>query len=210
LQAVHDIPPGADLPPMQNLVSDRPASWQGLPIKWTSTNSPVPVFIERFRVPKGGADDAVFLLGARYSLLEALVGGESLGDGHFVEYFVATKHSDRAWAVHRLLQRQSVTFSETEEREDYFPALEIDDPRALSLGPPPDWEETEAIWPTCTGAPMQFVGQIDLPETTVTRELLTWGVALYLFWSQSNRDDCFKLVEQETDAQTVEEHYKSE
>lgn len=212
VQSVYDLPSGLALPPIQDLIVGKPTSWQAMPVQWSSAQEPVPVFIRRFSTPREGSQERhVYLFGARYSLLDALVGGEALGDGYFVEYFVVTRSLDGDdWTAHRLLQRESVTFSESDESQDYVPAADVNHPLTPSTADAPAWETTEAFWPTVRGAPMRFVGQAELPENTVTRELLTWGINVYLFWAEVNGKDCFKLVMQETEFQSAREHYEAE
>lgn len=103
----------------------------------------------------------------------------------------------------------SVTYSEREEEGDYIPATEIGDPAALSVDQPPAWKAEEAVWPTSEGIPMTFMGQANLPETEITRALLTWGLDVYLFVGTTD-ELRFKIVEQDITAQTAEEHYKQE
>lgn len=211
MHSVNEVPEGVDLPPIEDLIFGRPTSWQGLPIEWSSGEDPLPVFLAQFIVGGVGCEEEmVYLFGARYSLSEALVGGESLGDGHFVEYFVVKKGSNCCWTVHRLLQRESVTFSEWDERQDYLPAMDVADPVALSSHDPPAWDATEAVSPTFRGEPMHFLGQIEIPETDITRTRFTWGVTAYLFRLRVGEEDCFTIVEHETEAQSAEEHYESE
>ena len=58
---------------------------------------------------------------------------------------------------------------------------------------------------------MRFIGQVELPENEVTRTQLTWDVRIYFFWLPTeDGDDCFKIVEQQTGEQTIEEHYRDE
>jgi hypothetical protein len=161
------------------------------------------------RFPLGhlqGLDD-VHLMGARYDLAEALVGGDARGDGYFLEYFVAEQTTGR-WSLHRLLQSVSVTSSERDEKADYVPAVDVRDPRSLSLGEPPKWKVSEAVWPTSDGKPMTFLGQLELPDSELTRRLLTWEITLFLFANGAELQ--FKVVEQDTTAQTAEDHYRHE
>ena len=186
---------------------DRPASWQGMDVAWASDAKPVPVYLGRFPLRHLKDLDDVHLMGARYELAEALVGGDALSDGYFLEYFVAEQRSGR-WSLHRLLQSVSVTYSEGDEKADYVPAVDVRDPRALSLGEPPEWKVSEAVWPTSDGKPMIFLGQVELPDSELTRRLLTWGITLFLFANGAELE--FKVVEQDTTSQTAEEHYRNE
>lgn len=182
----------------------------GMPIEWSSTQDPVPVFVERFILPIEGTGHEVYLFGARYELVDVLVGGESYGDGHFVEHFVAQESSPGRWTLDRLVQRESPTYSAAAEADDYVHAKTIRDPSSLSFRHAPRWKPTDALWPTRLGTPMQFVGQVALPENDVTRTVLTWDVSLFLFWLRVDGHDHFKLVEHDPQAQTAEEHYADE
>jgi hypothetical protein len=177
-------------------------------VEWISTERPTPVYVEHFTMQRPDQVIDLHLLAVRYQLADALVGGDSLGEGHFLEYFVAERSSDK-WAAHRLLQRASVTYSENEEESDYVPAAGVEDPAALSLNVPPLWMAEDAVWPTLDARPMMFVGQTEFPETTLTRELLTWGINAYLF-SNATSNLQFKIVEQEVSTQTANEHYGEE
>lgn len=197
-----------DVPPIEGLIPDRPVSWQGMDVAWASDAKPVPVYLGRFPVRHSRGLDEVHLMGARYELTEALVGGDALGDGYFLEYFVAEQTTGH-WSLHRLQQSVSVTYSECDEEADYVPAVDVHDPSAFALAEPPKWNVSSAVWPTSDGTPMMFLGQLELPDSELTRRLLTWETALFLFAS-GDRELQFKLVEQDTTAQSAEEHYRHE
>lgn len=201
--------PAADLPPqIESLLPGRPASWQGMEVEWASEAKPVPVYLRRFSLQHSRVVDDVHLLGARYDLTEALVGGDAFGRGYFLEYFVAEQTTGH-WSLHRLLQSMSVTYSEGDEEEDYLPAVDVVEPRAFSFAEPPKWKASAAVWPTSDGIPMTFLGQIEFPDIELTRRLLTWETSVFLFAS-GDTDPQFKLVEQDTTAQSAEDHYRQE
>lgn len=178
-------------------------------VQWSSVQDPVPVFIARFDPPLDGLEDDLYLFGARYDTADALIDGTPIGRGHIVEYFLVER-ATAAWRSRRLLQRESVTYSEADEHHDHAPARQIDH-ATLSLGRPPRWEsKSEAVWPTILGNPMLFVGETRLPENDVTRTLLTWDTTLYLFWLRIEGNDHFKLVEQNVGEQSAEDHYAQE
>ena len=211
VESVYPVEPGLELPPATDLVRGRPSRWLGLPVVWSNSADPIPVYIQRFSVPPGAGTQDAFLFGARYDLAEAEVGGESFAPGHFVEYFVVTSVGSR-WEAKRLLHRGSVTYSESEEQGDFVAAGEVDDPRARSLAEPPRWAHpSEAVWPTANGVPMNFIGQVHLPRTPLTETKLTWDTTLYVFWLQSDGGrDVFKIVHQDPSAQSAEDHYADE
>jgi hypothetical protein len=117
MHTICELPTDLDLSPIQDLMVGRPNSWQGMSVEWLSEREPAPVFLGQFSIPNNNVMDYVYLFGARYNLSEALLGGQSLGAGYFVEYFVASNRSKGGWRLHRLLQRQSVTFSESDEKK---------------------------------------------------------------------------------------------
>jgi hypothetical protein len=210
MYSINKLPDDSMIPPIDTLLKGRPDAWQGLPIDWSCASDPVPVYLARFRTSKDLAVPNVFLFGARYNLVEALLEGESLGAGNFVEYFVVCGRPEASWSLHRLLQRQSVTFSEVDEAKDYVPADTVTNLSNLVVHRLPCWEsESDAAWPTNHGKPMIFLGQIALPETKLTRALFTWGISVYLFWSPNGRDS-FKVITQASGVQTADEHYESE
>jgi hypothetical protein len=208
IPTIHDLSPDVALPPVEDVLLERPKRWQGMTVDWSTDDRVMPVHVRHFNVLVRHESLDLHVLAARYDLEEALVGGTSLGTGYFLEYLVGERTS-RAWTVHRLLQRTSVTYSDREEQDDYVRAAEIRDPAILSLDRPPRWKVDEAVWPTVDGGPMIFVGQAELPDTSLTRRLLTWDVNTYLFASRGD-EARFKIVEQSLDAQTAEEHYRDE
>jgi hypothetical protein len=193
---------------VEGLIFDRPTSWQGMDLTWASIGKPELVYLRRLDVRGTPAPEVVHLLGARYELTEVLVGGDTFGDGYFLEYFVAEQSGGR-WSIHRLLQSTSVTYSESDDEADYVPAAEVGDPRLYSLASPPAWKVAAAVWPTSGGVPMTFLGQVNLPDTDLTRRLLTWATSLFVFTTASLPRQ-FKVVEQNTTAQSAEEHYANE
>jgi hypothetical protein len=175
-------------------------------IEWLpSTPQSDPVFITAINTRSGTA----CFFGVRYSLSDAVVSGKALGDGYFVEYIV-TERGSSSWTIHRLLQRGSATFAESYERDDAIPARMVDKPSAHSLGDVPYWKTAEAVWPTFGEVPMEFIGQVTLPDNDVTRARLTWDTTLFLFGADTTDGTVFKLVQQNLAAQTSEEHYRAE
>jgi hypothetical protein len=178
----------------------RPDSWLGRLLTWLEEGTPTFIPLASFATEFG---DIVRLYGARYDLSKVLVGGKSFGDGHFEEY-VAIGDTDGRQGSHRLLQRGSVTFSETDEKKDYLPA------RKVSVRPAPIWAAEEAVWPTIEGQPMTFIGQVELEDTPSNREFFTSGITAFLFASRVCDATVFKVVTQQTTSQDVESHYASE
>ena len=184
--------------------------WQGMRIEWSSTSAPVPVFLGKLPAANAEGSGELYIFGARYELSDALIDGQSLGPGYFVEYAVVWEKSPGEWTARRLLQHQSVTFSEADEPRDYVAAKCVTDRKALCPNGPPRWKDSEAVWPTCDKKPMTFRGQLALPDTKVARDFFTWGVNIYLFAAQRSGSSVFKIVGQEAEFQTAEEHYASE
>ncbi len=211
--SVFELPDDFMLPPVLELISDRPTTWLGMPVEWMRASRPVPVFIRRFDLPADFGASEVYLFGARHPIADAVVGGESFGDeGFLIEYFAIDQNPSGGWNVHRLRQRgHSVVYSDRDEHEqDCVPAKEIADSIGLSIHKPPAWKLWVADWPTCDGKPMRFVGQVKPPENDVTRELLNWLCTVYLFCSTSEAGTRYKIVDQDRGAQTAEEHYELE
>lgn len=178
-------------------------------IKWTTTTDPIPIYLGSFRCPVPGCED-LHVFGTRHELSEALIDGESLGPGYFLEFVVTWKDKGEYWVAKRLLQHQSVTYSEARERGDYVGASGVFGQEALCITARPVWKASEATWPTSQGKPMQFVGQISLPDTQSTRELFTWGFNVYVFCAHRDGAPVVKIVTQEASFQTAEEHYALE
>lgn len=198
------------LPPIGELVRGRPTSWQGMEISWSSSADPVPLFLGRFATSERSEGVEAYLFAARYELSEARCAGESLGEGFFEEYFVVCRGRQRDWDVHRLLQRRSVTFSESEDEKDYVPVNSLRKVRDRWASQPPKWESAEeAVWPMSHDEPMVFLGQVRLGDRESIRDSFTWGMTVYLFWARRDRGE-FKVVTQDCGAQTPKEHYASE
>jgi hypothetical protein len=208
LDSVFPLTDPSELPAVTELIRGRPPRWIGLPVDWSEAGDPEPVFVSRFSGTKD--DHHIFLFGTRYDLADALVGGQSLAPGYFVEYFVIDSRSPQE--LHRLTQSGGITYSETEEKGDYIPARELADVSTLSLAEPPRWaHRSEAHWPTANGRPMLFVGQVALPENPTTVEKLTWNETLHLFClAESDTHRTFKIVAQDPAAQSAEDHYADE
>lgn len=193
------------LPPIQELISGRPTSCFGMEVSWPSMEDPTPVFVESFELQEGRR---AYVFGARYDIAGALFDGDSLGDGHIVEYFVVTPGLG-SWRCARLMQHEDVVYSATLEPAGHVPAGEVDAPER-SMGEPPRWiSRTAAIWPTHGSEPMLFVGQAALPANNLTGTLRA-GTTIYLFRSHDGEDDFFALVDQLTSEQSAEEHYAME
>lgn len=172
-------------------------------VVWASAEDPVPIFIESLELGEG---ESAYIFGTRYDLAEALFDGESLGDGHIVEYFVVTGRAG-TWRCARLMQHEDVVYSQRLEPIGHVPAVQVD-AAGSSARKPPRWSSrSAAIWPTDAGEPMLFVGQVAGENETTTAP--SGGGALYLFRSRQ-REDRFALVDQNTSEQSAEEHYAVE
>lgn len=209
MHLLKNIPSEAEIPPIDNLLFNRPTCWSGLSIRWLTNTAPEVVFVHQFAAWGSDAPVEMFLFGARYDLSEVELEGTTLGPGHFVEYIVASRRERSEWSVCRLLQHASPTFSDRSEKGDYIFAREMSNIAVLSVARPPSWDVSEAIWPTIGSKPMLFIGQVTLPDTPITREHLTWDVSVYLFWNRLEDTDRFKVVEQ-AHGQTAEDHYTTE
>jgi hypothetical protein len=210
MYSIQELPSGRRLPQADSLITSRPRSWQGMVIDWSSVGKPVPVFLAAFpALPVAARADHIFLFGTRYNLAEALIGGQSLAPGYFVEFIVFRELSSGDWATHRLLQQQSVTFSDDGEARDYVSASSIA-AESFCRSTLPRWKWDEALWPTHQGKPMTFLGEVALPDTNLTRALLTWDMSVFLFDENLGGRNTFKIVTQESDLQAAVEHYSTE
>ncbi|MBD3679221.1 MAG: hypothetical protein HUJ27_12595 [Rhodobacteraceae bacterium] len=197
------------LPPIEDLVDGRPQSWTGLELSWTTETAPEPVYIAPFWLPAEADEEReVFVFGAAHDLKEALIDGEIRDWGSFMEFSAVAKDEGR-WRLHRLIQRTGVSFSATDEFPDCTFLNDMEKSQQSWLRRPPRWQTRSSTeWPLSDGKPMTFVGQVSLPENEVTKEHLTWGSTLYLFWCPET--DAFKIMEQKTGAQDIEDHYADE
>lgn len=209
MQSKHNDHDASAIPPIGQLLERRPSRWQGMALSWTSMENPTPEFLGRFQTGENNNELEAFLFVSRYELSEALVEGSSLGDGFFVEYFVVTRSPAGGWKLCRLLQQNSITFSESDEANDYLAHKSLRVPAHVS-DLLPAWESAdEAVWPTSYGDPMTFLGQVRLVENTSSFTSGIWGMTVYLFWSPKGHG-VFKVVSQPIGTQTPEEHYASE
>lgn len=173
-------------------------------VVWPSAEDPTPVFVQSLDLGEG---ESAYIFRTRYDLAGALFDGESLGEGHVIEYFVVTGHPD-TWRCTRLMQHEDIVYSQPLEPIGHLPAVEVD-AAANSVGKPPRWSSrSAAIWPTDAGEPMLFVGQVAARANEVTAAPSTRGT-LYVFRSRQ-REDRFALVDQDTSEQSAEEHYAIE
>jgi hypothetical protein len=191
---------------IDGLVAIPPETWIGRQLTWLRSQTASPVFIGRFQAPADGHQ--ILLYGRRYNLADVLVAGRSHGDGHFVEYYVVeTIHGDKQPTVHRLLQNGGVMHSAVSKKLDYVELSDARVRRALQ-GVKPSWEQrSEALWPLSSDEPMKFVGQIRPQESDENKRYLTWGVSVYLFMSNNEGPERFKIFEQFAGEQSAEDFY---
>jgi hypothetical protein len=210
MHSVRKIPEGLELPDMSQLISGRPTTWLRNSLEWINSSEPNPVFIERFQICKKSIRSEILLWGARYEVADILVNGEKLygGRGNFTEFF-AIEMLATGWKVHRLLQRKSTMLSDLDDDNDFLAAGEIKASEFL-LDKVPSWKKSEAYWPTHKETPMLFVGQVTLPETEITRTLLTWDDKVFLFWLPEGENSRFKIFTQPAKFQSAEDHYREE
>lgn len=206
-----ETPPPSESPAIDRLVTEPPELWQELPLDWKKRVTPKPVYVAQYTVPVADQIQVLYLFGSRYDLEDVLVAGESLGEGYFLEYSVAWQDGTGTWTVVRLLQRASVPYSDVDERQDYAPVERVRDPMSLSVLTPPRWEDVdEAVWPLFRDKPMRFVGQVSLPENQTTRQFLSWGLTVYLFYAVDDAGIRCKVIEQRAGTQSLEGHYREE
>ncbi len=174
-------------------------------VVWPSAEDPAPGFIERFELGEG---ESAYVFGTRYDIAGALFDGDSLGDGHVIEYFVVTGRPG-TWRCTRLMQHEDVVYSQPLEPIGHVPAVQVD-AAGSSVTKPPRWSSrSAAIWPTDAGEPMLFVGQVAGRRENEATAALSAGGTLYLFRSRQ-LEDRFALVDQDASEQSAEEHYAVE
>lgn len=192
---------GRNAPPTR-LVADLPKKWQGLPIVWDDGYVSELVFIDQLQFENRD----IYIFGARFNTVSAAFeGGARLPAGFFINYTVVSCFSEKAERVAVLAQHGGPIYGEVSEKNDWMWAKRIPKDRYMSLINRPRWKMSEAQWPLSDGKPMQFLGQVVLPENEVSREFLTWGKSIYLFSDEGMGR--FKITSQDTDLQTAEEHY---
>lgn len=190
------------------LPSDKPTRWMAMALEWPSDEPPTPVYIGE--LPQALAPEMLHVLGVRYDLDGVMRGGERLPPGFFVEYLVVEERAVGPWTLHRLSQSASPTYSEHEEPDDLVRARSVKRPAEFSLGVPPRWKASEAWWPTMRGKPMIFHGQLELRDSKVARQHLSWGFALFLFSANDGESRSYKIVEQDLNSQSASDHYAEE
>lgn len=202
MQSLVKIPKDIESPPPALLVAERPARWQGLDVTWTS-HDPVSATLIGVEKACPTVDGPVYLLGRRYDTEEALVDGESMGDGFFMEYVVLVQ-LPAGWQSYRLIQQESVTYTDRDEEDDCVPAAKL-----KKTGP--KWQsKREAYWPTLGGDPMDFVATFEILDTPVARASLGWNVNVHLFVAKDGEGPCFKVVEERRGEQSADAHYDRE
>lgn len=207
--SIRPLDEGVQLPPESLIDLPRPAKWLCEDLKWTTSEPATPIFLDCFRSSASSPSADLFLYGVRHDLRDVLVGGCRM-DGHFLEYVVVRDEGGSEWGVHRLLQQAGVPYSGDFAKRDWVSADSIPEPRSLCRRALPRWKWSAAQWPTEDGRPMIFIGQVTVPETRVTRSLFSWDIHVFLFASGDSASPRFKVVEQDANAQTAEEHDAAE
>ena len=202
MQSLVKIPKDIESPPPALLTAERPARWQGLDVTWTN-HDPVAATLIGLVSECPAVDGRVYLLGRRYDTEEALVDGESMGDGFFMEYVVLLRRP-AAWQSHRLIQQESVTYTDRDEEDDCVSVSKV-----KKSGP--KWlNKREAAWPTLGGKPMEFVATFEILDTPIARASLGWNLNVHLFVAQDDEGACFKVLEERRGEQSADAHYDSE
>ncbi len=193
-------------------IPEMPRHWQGLPITWTKQVLPPMVFIDQIEVQVENCFeiDTLLIYGMRYDLKYALVNNMPLADGYFIEYLIQEYSKDGKFQTYRLSQQSSACFSDTEEKNDYIVARQLDDPSQFTLAGLPNWTESRPMWPTLYGEPMIFLGEVSLTKNEITESHLTWNKALFLFGGRARNGLHYKILVQDILHQNLSDHYKSE
>jgi hypothetical protein len=191
--------------PPANLENLDPGDLFGAPITWTYEESPTPVFIKQFEIR--GRD--IYLLGIKYDTTKMLLNGRSGSVGFILQYIVIEFVSKDYPVIHILRQHRTPIYSVIPEGKDWLWASDLEGLKS-NIKYAPKWEESEAQWPTSRGNPMEFVGQVSLPDNSVTRSNLSWDKNLYLFCAEKLGKSVFKLFAQDVGLQTAEDHYYQE
>jgi hypothetical protein len=166
------------------------------------------VFIRQFVLPD--RHDA-YLFGVRFDLNKAAIRGRTLPEGYFLEYLVLDS-AGTGQTIYRLRQHRTPTYSAKASGKDYIRANDLAEEQIaeLLLNDPPRWKVEDAVWPNLDGRLMFFVGQAALVENEVTRRFLVWDKAVFLFWARESLGVAFKIVAQDIDYESAEEHYAHE
>jgi len=171
-----------------------PLHWCGTELSWNNDYEPPGILLGCVRFN----DEECALLGYRLELTQS----DAEYDGHILAFRVLTSNGD-----HRLVQTESVTYSEDDEAEDY---QMVGDLQALPQGPAPRWKPDIAVWPTVESRPMQFVAQWRVPSVDATR-CFTTDEDVFLFAAKNNAGQTrFKVVTQDWTEQSPDEHYELE
>jgi hypothetical protein len=169
-----------------------PNRWQGMDIQWDRAE-PIPlVYIAEFN----NESSDLYLFGKRYKMSRSKDLSQ-YGEGYFIEFFLVELSNDGIIKLHRLLQQHSVVYSDTEEKKDYKTGRRKDFGNYPYKNCLPKWIEKQVNWPTFTGLPMTFVGQVNLPKNEVTEKFFTWDSEVFLFETKdSNGMAKYKIIKQ--------------
>lgn len=196
------------LPLESMLLLPRPNEWQGETVEWRVHEPVMPVFLGSVSVD---VEARLMLFGLRYKLSEAVLSENFRDDAHFIEFVVAINEERTGWTLHRLSQRTSVTYSDSNDTKDYQRIGAIRKPERLSISGAPKWmNKSDAVWPTTRGEPMTFVGQLQVLESDLAKRYFTWDLAIYLFQSGAGGTRTYKVLTQEIGEQSIDEHYANE
>jgi len=165
------------------------------------------IFIAEFQCSYRTVKSPLFLFGARYewSRYRSPV-AEQFVDGYFIVFVVLFEANNGDWCVARLAQDKGIVFQEEDcAVQEFLPASDVlkSVPKTYTR---PEWVVSEAYWPMHDGRTMEFLGQVTLRESPITRQLLTWNTNVYLFGVNRPNGPTFKIMTQQSDLQSLEDY----
>ncbi|WP_313739607.1 hypothetical protein [Pseudomonas sp.] len=187
-----------------------------LDIPWPLVKGRQAVFIERIALTRSEAEvlgshtaRELYLFGARVKTGEV---HPQYGELERIEFLVIEKPENGTEAVaHALAQHQSVMYSREDEGRDYACVDMLKKKDIRFLRRPPKWKASDASIPCHDGQLYHFLKQVYLPETSTTRQHLTFSESLFLFVRITEHDELqVQIFTQDTSQQTAEDHYRLE
>lgn len=191
--------------------------WGDGKYEWKKDAGIGPVYIRKFgplasvqhSVPKC----EVWLFGFRFNFRDAKIEPHRANSGYYVDYCTVIRSNGILDRVLYLGQRRSVEYTHKDCNERALVVSNMKKKEYSTLpriGSAPVWKKANMGWPITEGRPMVFIGQVTLPENDVTSQYLTCFKSIFVFLAQEDGEYIAKIVTQQADQQTAEEHYALE
>ena len=182
-----------------------PTRWNGFDLIWKI--EPQVEMVHIGAVVAGHLNGHLF--GLRYDLSWVLAGGQDLSPGFFVEYRLIgeIEGETRVW---RLLQRESIFFSNLDDKFDAVTGSSLPRAQKDMLGEIPVSLLEDVSWPVFNGELMELASRFTLPDSKFCRENFVWDKEIFIFVDSKERWRCICLLGVDQGQQSSTSHYEQE